>query len=480
VINAVEATNATAKIIILDACRNNPFYRRWGSTSRGGSTRGLAAPLTSGKGGTLIAFSTAPGKEAADGGIANSPNSPFTTHLLRHLRTPNLEVSQLFRKVRVGVVEATRSMQTPWVTEALVGEVYLNPNVAGIALAGQSPDRRTDATRSERDLAPTAQPAESAPPPIQLPAPLPAPEPSRPSATPSRIRGFYALQGHKKSVYSVAFSPDGSRIISRSIDNTIRISDSASGKPLSQQLQSYEFLASVSTVAFSPDGRRIVSGSVDKTIRIWDAASGKPLSQPLQGHKDAVRSVAFSPDGRRIVSGSSDNTIRIWDAASGKPISLPLKGHTDWVWDVAFSPDGRRIVSGSSDDTIRIWDAASGKPLSQPLQGHTDQVNSVAFSPDGRSIVSGSRDDTLRIWDATSGKTLSQPLRGHTSAVNSVAFSPDGRRIVSGSIDGTIRIWDAASGAPIGFAGRQRRLPSEFEQMRQSAIEQIKSEIERP
>jgi Uncharacterized protein containing caspase domain len=89
VINALEATRATAKIIILDACRDNPFYRRWRSTSRGISTRGLAVPETAGSGGTLIAFSTAPGKVASDG-IANSPNSPFTTHLLQQLRTPNL------------------------------------------------------------------------------------------------------------------------------------------------------------------------------------------------------------------------------------------------------------------------------------------------------------------------------------------------------------------------------------------------------
>ena len=82
------------------------------------------------------------------------------------------------------------------------------------------------------------------------------------------------------------------------------------------------------SVAFSPDGTRIVSGGDDNTVRLWDAATGQPVGQPLTGHTDAVYSVAFSPDGTRIVSGSDDGTVRLWDAATGQPVGQPLTGHT--------------------------------------------------------------------------------------------------------------------------------------------------------
>jgi hypothetical protein len=157
--------------------------------------------------------------------------------------------------------------------------------------------------------------------------------------------------------------------------------------------------STASSVAFSPDGRRIVSGS-DDTIRLWDAETGQPVGQPLTGHTDAVLSVAFSPDGHRIASGSWDKTVRLWDAGTGQPVGQPLTGHQNAVRSVAFSPDGRRIVSGSDDFTILLWDAETGQPGGQPLTGHTDRVSSVAFSPDGRRIVSGSDDKTVRVWDA--------------------------------------------------------------------------------
>ncbi|KIO00850.1 hypothetical protein M404DRAFT_71678, partial [Pisolithus tinctorius Marx 270] len=69
----------------------------------------------------------------------------------------------------------------------------------------------------------------------------------------------------------------------------------------------------VNSVAFSPDGKRIVSGSRDNTVRVWDVEGAVQIGTPLEGHIDVVRSVAFSPDEKRIASGSWDNTVRVWE-----------------------------------------------------------------------------------------------------------------------------------------------------------------------
>ncbi|KAH0579469.1 hypothetical protein H2248_002328 [Termitomyces sp. 'cryptogamus'] len=250
------------------------------------------------------------------------------------------------------------------------------------------------------------------------------------------------MTGHTGSVSSVAFSPNGTHIVSGSWDNTICIWDSSTGAEL---LQLAGHTGPINSVAFSPDGTHIISGSQGTTIHVWDSSTGAEVLQ-LTGHADGVNSVAFSPDGTHIVSGSWDNTIRVWDSSSAAEL-LHLTGHTDGVYSVAFSPDGKHIVSGSEDNTIHVWDSTTGAELLQ-LTGHTDGVNSVTFSPDGTYIVSGSWDKTICMWDSSTGAELLQ-LTGHTGCVSSVAFSPDGTHIASGSLDNNIHVWNSSSAAEL-------------------------------
>lgn len=139
IINAIEDTDAKVKIVILDACRDNPFYRRWRSSGRSLASRGLAGINSSGRG-TLIAFSTAPGQIAADSLAGKGRNSPYTAHLLKYLKSP-LEIGQMFRRVREGVLQATNNQQTPWESGSLVGDVFLNPQP--IAASSPSPPKLT-------------------------------------------------------------------------------------------------------------------------------------------------------------------------------------------------------------------------------------------------------------------------------------------------------------------------------------------------
>jgi tRNA A-37 threonylcarbamoyl transferase component Bud32 len=111
----------------------------------------------------------------------------------------------------------------------------------------------------------------------------------------------------------------------------------------------------VASASFSPDGSRIVTASGDQTAKVWDAKTGAE-ALTLKGHTGFVNSASFSPDGSRIVTAGWDQTAKVWDAKTGAE-ALTLKGHTGVVNSASFSPDGSRIVTASRDETPKVWDA---------------------------------------------------------------------------------------------------------------------------
>ncbi|CUA77650.1 WD repeat-containing protein 5 homolog [Dictyostelium discoideum] [Rhizoctonia solani] len=269
------------------------------------------------------------------------------------------------------------------------------------------------------------------------------------------------LHGHTDCVNSVAFSPDGKLIASGSDDHTVQVWNAYTGAPATGLFQAHD--GSVTSVAFSPNVKQIVSGSEDSTICLWDAYNSALLRGPFAKHDNAVYSVTFSPDGALIASASHNNTIQLWNTHDGTPTTSPLEGHTDWVRSVVFTPDGNRLVSGSDDRTIRVWNTSDGSLVTSPFQGHTHAVTSVAVSPDGTQVASGSLDRTVRVWNIDDGSLVAGPFVGHTSGIYSVAFSPDGTRVISGSYDQTVRVWNVRDGLlplPVPFEDHVRFVES--------------------
>ncbi len=313
------------------------------------------------------------------------------------------------------------------------------------------------------------------------------------SATGQLVR---ELKGHIGHITSLAFSPDGTRLVSGSVDGSIKIWDVApqsrpfllgtrgaslqaiaarkdgafvatvhgeAGKAsvldpwnmtTGQRERSWEVAQEFAgCVVFSPDGREIITagGIIDKIgeIKTWDALTGKLLSE-WQADLPCM-ALAISPDGPMLVSAGSNlfsenfekepkSELKVWDRRSGKVLHNLRNGESHF-YAVAFHPDGTHFVTGSRGD-FTIWDGKRGQVV-RTVHAHDSPVYRIAYSPDGQYLVTGSS-DALRVWNAANGEWIAD-LEGHAGLIYALAFSPDGTRLVSSDNRASVRVWELAS-----------------------------------
>jgi len=262
-------------------------------------------------------------------------------------------------------------------------------------------------------------------------------------------------KGAEGALYAAALSPDGKTLAvgglppGASRDGTpIYVITLASGR-IERLLDGHK--STIADLAFSADGKRLASASMDKTVRIWDPFSGT-CEKTLEGHGGPVMGVAWSPDGERIVTGSIDKTARIWSVESSDTVAV-LKGHNREVRCVAWSRDGKSIATGGSDQALRIWEP-DGKVRSvyEKLGNH---ISSVTFTAKGRGVLytRGSpeyTDNTCTVLNIVTGKDY-VTFDKHSNTVMHGALSPDNTLAATcGGLAHEIYVWKV-TGAEVQY-----------------------------
>lgn len=249
-------------------------------------------------------------------------------------------------------------------------------------------------------------------------------------------------------VRTFTFAPDGKGLLIGTTNGKLMLVRITDGE-LVQSLEGHA--KSVSSLAYSADGHFIVSGSLDKTIRVWKVSDGSEL-HVLEGHEDAVTSVAISRDGQTIASGSTDNTIRIWSFSDGKLLKT-LKGDFIGATSLSFSADGSTLASGGADDTARVWDVVSGTQLQsfayRPILGGETYTVQVEYSPDG-ALLAGRHSYTgmLTLYSASDySEIVTMPIPGLKNS--DFVFSPDGQMLIAGAKDSGLNFVNIEDGTAL-------------------------------
>ena len=242
--------------------------------------------------------------------------------------------------------------------------------------------------------------------------------------------------GNTAKVIDVAFTADGSQLVTVSSDGTTILWDVRSGRKMRT------LPAHAGAQALSADGKLLATVS-DAKVRVWDTLSGRQLFESSDNAGTQVLNASFSQDGTLLGLAKSDSTAEVWNVTTGKK-TLSVQGHSGPVEFVAFAPDGKLVATASDDGKAILWDTSSGKLLRE-LDGHGDGVLCAAFSRDGARLATCGADHTAVVWEVSSGQRLGKPISFRSSVLRT-AFDSSGQLLATAGADGMVRLCDPNSG----------------------------------
>ena len=272
--------------------------------------------------------------------------------------------------------------------------------------------------------------------------------------------------GHAYDVYTVAWSPDGTRVVGGSLNGAVRvwdITDVSTPQMLfdlkaNEQAEIDPNASAVVELRYSETGNTLMAISADGTVRLWDVGTGEVLQTLPLGV--SLHGAALSPDGRELAYGdlSNDAAPEIicfaqWDIPDRQNGTLRLTPCSRDIVTINWSSSGAMIASGHFDRKVRIWDANTNQLL-HTLSGHTEYITSLAWSPDESLVAAGSADKTVHVWNVNTGGELFI-LSGHTSTVTAIIWSLDGTEIITIGLSGleNLRVYDSNTGTLISASG---------------------------
>lgn len=461
-------------LIILDACRDNPFAAE-GTRSVGG-TRGLAR--VDPPEGTFVLYSAGAGQTALDR-LSNTdadPDSVFTRSLVPLLKTKGLALQDVALRVREDVAALAGSVgfkQTPAYYDQLIGRVCLAGCEADVAKAKPPEAAAPSPSGITATPAPTTPPSGSS---SSLAGfvetalgHLLGSSPTEPggasissSSQPSAANSGSAVGAGQGGGTSLPATSGGSGAEPQDPNKVAALTPSAPGGAAEQPqpprpspelipgngglvrtipvgtdyCAASGVICQLDAVAFSPDGERLATGDDGKTA-IWNVRSGELLLS-LAGEVEAL---AFSPRDANLAVAARDS-IKIYDLAARKAVrSFEAPGS---VASTAFSRDGRLLALSTTDGAVSLLDAATGEALWTARSDAEGEAFAVAISADGTLVATANEHETVKLWDAKTGAELR--IFSAAGQMRGVAFSASSHELVAAGIGTPSTLWDIRSG----------------------------------